>query len=148
MGGTDRMDHNINAYRISISCKKWWWSLFTWLLDVSITNACILFKAKGGDATRLGFRLAIARYYLCNYGVPPKRVGRKPAIPLSLIGLRYDGVNHFMEPTDRSKKCRYAYKHCKSIGRTQCFKCKVGLCVKCCVSFYNKTPRNIPKQIL
>ena len=26
MGGTDRMDQNINAYRIGIREKKWWWS--------------------------------------------------------------------------------------------------------------------------
>lgn len=25
MGGTDRTDQNVNAYRISIRGKKWWW---------------------------------------------------------------------------------------------------------------------------
>ena len=29
MGGTDRMDENINNYRISIRGKKWGWSIFT-----------------------------------------------------------------------------------------------------------------------
>ena len=38
MGGTDRMDQNINAYRIGIRGKKWWWSLFTWMLDSGVQN--------------------------------------------------------------------------------------------------------------
>jgi len=39
MGGTDRMDENIAMYRIGIRGKKWWWPLFTWLLDAAIHNA-------------------------------------------------------------------------------------------------------------
>ena len=39
MGGTDQMDQNINAYRIGIRGKKWWWSIFTWTIDVSVQNA-------------------------------------------------------------------------------------------------------------
>ena len=44
MGGTDRMDQNIAAYRIGIRSKMWWWSLFIWLVDVSIRNAHYLYK--------------------------------------------------------------------------------------------------------
>jgi len=29
MGGKEEMTQNINAYRISIRSKKWWWPLFT-----------------------------------------------------------------------------------------------------------------------
>ncbi|XP_030762656.1 piggyBac transposable element-derived protein 3-like [Sitophilus oryzae] len=36
MGGTDQMDANINVYRIGIRGKKWWWPIFTWLLDSCI----------------------------------------------------------------------------------------------------------------
>ena len=35
MGGTDRMDQNIEAYRISIRQKKYWWCIFCWLLGGS-----------------------------------------------------------------------------------------------------------------
>ena len=42
MGVTDRMDENINNYRIIIRGKKWGWSIFTWLVDVSIQNAWFL----------------------------------------------------------------------------------------------------------
>ena len=61
MGGTDRMDQNTIAYRISIRGKKWWWCLFTWSVDVFIANAWILFQAKGENISQLRFRQAIAR---------------------------------------------------------------------------------------
>lgn len=42
MGGTDRMDQNINQYRINIRNRKWYWPLFTWIIDASINNAWYL----------------------------------------------------------------------------------------------------------
>lgn len=39
MGGTDLMDAYINNYRIGIRNKKWWWPIFTWLIDTTINNA-------------------------------------------------------------------------------------------------------------
>jgi Transposase IS4 len=39
MGGVDRMDQNIGAYRISIRSQKWQWPLFAYLLDVAMQNA-------------------------------------------------------------------------------------------------------------
>lgn len=44
MGGTDLMDGHINKYRIGIRGKKWWWAIFTWLIDVSINNAWVLLR--------------------------------------------------------------------------------------------------------
>ena len=138
MGGTDRMDQTINAYRVSISGKKWWWCLFTWLLDVSITNARILFQAKGEALPQIDFRRAIVHSYLNSFRNPPKRVGRRSAALPSAIELHYDGLNHFMEPTEGNQRRRCAYELCTSIGRTQCSKCKVGLCEKCYVEYHTK----------
>ena len=39
MGGVDRMDQNIVAYMINLQSRKWWWTLFTFVLDVSANNA-------------------------------------------------------------------------------------------------------------
>ena len=44
MGGTDQKDQNSNCSLIGIRGKKWWWSLFSWLVDVSIKNASSLEK--------------------------------------------------------------------------------------------------------
>ena len=39
MGGTDRLNQNVNKYRIAIRGKKWYWCIFIWLLDVTEQNA-------------------------------------------------------------------------------------------------------------
>ena len=67
MGGTDRMDQNIATYRIGIRSKKWWWSLFIWLFDVSIGNAHYLYKRSSAYADEpldlLGFQREIVQVY-------------------------------------------------------------------------------------
>ena len=42
MNGTDRQDQHVNNYRSGIRGKKWWISLFAWLVDESIQNAWLL----------------------------------------------------------------------------------------------------------
>ncbi|XP_039956608.1 piggyBac transposable element-derived protein 3-like isoform X2 [Bactrocera tryoni] len=39
MCGVDRFDQNLDQYRIAYRGKKWWSSIFTWLIDASIQNA-------------------------------------------------------------------------------------------------------------
>ena len=76
MGVTDQMDGNIAEYRIGVRGKKWWWSLFTWLIDVSINNAWILMKNCGSTITLLGFRREIVETYLTTYRCLPRGGGR------------------------------------------------------------------------
>ena len=42
--------------RISIKDKKWWWSIFTWIEDVSIQNAWFLSRQVGGNISQLNFK--------------------------------------------------------------------------------------------
>ena len=67
MGGTDQMDQNINAYRIAVRGKKWWWPLFTWLFDVAVQNAWLLPRCTGKDMDQLTFRRDIVMAYLLRY---------------------------------------------------------------------------------
>lgn len=39
MGGVDIHDQCISLYRIAVKGKKWWWVLFTYMLDMCISNA-------------------------------------------------------------------------------------------------------------
>ena len=39
MVGVDRLDENIAKVRVAIGMKKWWWPMFSWLLNVSVNNA-------------------------------------------------------------------------------------------------------------
>lgn len=99
------MDQQISRYRISIRRKKWWWSIFTWLLDAAIVNAwCISNKCKHlTQLTQLEFRRQIAQTYLIRYGVASKGAGRPAAAQSSSTfnrvseNLRYDRTDHFFD---------------------------------------------------
>ena len=43
MGGVDALDQVINVYRIGIRSKKWWWVLFTHMLNNCMVNAWRLY---------------------------------------------------------------------------------------------------------
>lgn len=136
MGGTDLMNQNVNAYRIGVNGKKWWWSIFTWLLDVSIQNAWLLCRARGTTITQRNFRREVAMSYLVRFQCLPKGPGRKSLTTPGRHDLRYDGKDHLVQRVQQNKKRRCAGEHCKSIGRTECKKCDVGLCVDCFVSYH------------
>lgn len=146
MGGTDLMDENLSRYRISVRRKKWWWSIFTWLLDVAIVNAwCLNRYAKGKTScSQLEFRRAIVQTYLSTYKVLPKGLGRpsisKSSITLNRVSdnLRYDGRDHLLVPTQNKKRKRCAGEGCSSSVRSMCSKCDVGLCLECNFIFHKK----------
>lgn len=56
MGGTDRMDENVVKYRINIRNKKWYWSLFSQLIDICIHNAWMLKQKFGSSTTSISTR--------------------------------------------------------------------------------------------
>ncbi|KAL4082635.1 hypothetical protein QTP88_029696 [Uroleucon formosanum] len=145
MGGTDLMDQNISTYRIGIRGKKWWWPIFTWLIDMCINNAWILQKKVKPNISQLQFRREIVRMLLTKYGTAPKVEGR-PSTSISSLScnrvsddVRYDGKEHLVIPTPQKKRRRCAGERCSSSGRTMCWKCNVGLCVECFKLFHTKT---------
>ena len=75
MGSVDRMDHNVDMYRISLRSKKLWWPLFAFCVDVSIQQAWHLYRATPAAETKpldpLVVRRSIARVYLA---VPHKHL--------------------------------------------------------------------------
>lgn len=142
MGGTDLMDENVNRYRVSIRSKKWWWPIFSWCLDTSILNAWYLYNmSHRPKMTQLEFKRAIAVHYLKTYGTEPQ-VGGRPALrPQSTPGfaeLQHDKLNHFVVQNEGNKKRRCAGSDCKSIVRTSCKKCGIGLCIPCFLPFHSK----------
>lgn len=145
MGGTDLMDENVARYRISIRGKKWWWCLFSWLVDTAVHNAWQLHKKSGGGMAQLTFRREIATSYLRTFGVASKGPGRVAASKSSLSynrvadGLRYDRLDHLLIPTPEKKRRRCAGEGCIASVRTMCKKCNVGLCIDCFAIFHTNT---------
>ena len=67
MSGTDQMDQNVNADRIGIRGKKWWWSLFAWMLDVPMQNTWQIARARGTGIDQLTSRKEVAMSYLLRF---------------------------------------------------------------------------------
>lgn len=73
MGGVDGMDQNIGAYRITIRSRKWWWPLFSYLLQVAMQNAWLLYRltdaAQHRPLSNLDFRRDVCAIYYKRYSV-------------------------------------------------------------------------------
>jgi len=102
MGGADQMDQNMATYRIGVRGKKWWWPLFTWLLEISMINSWTIYKkANSKQISQLDFRHEIVLTYLKRYGTAPMGAGR-PSKSLSssdsriLDDVRYDHLDHLV----------------------------------------------------
>jgi hypothetical protein len=131
MGGTDRMDQNVNAYRIGIRGKKWWFSIFTWLVDVSVQNAWFLHRAGGSNMPQLDFRRQIAARYCSSLGESKVAKNyRRPKTAMESIP-RFDNMGHYLVHVPEVKRRRCAGALCSKVCRTMCKKCDVGLCIDC-----------------
>lgn len=130
MGGVDKMDQAVAAYRTRIRQRKWWWPIFAYLLDVSVTNAWLLMrKLKPNDVNAssglLNFRRKLAVDLLTTYGTASSR-GR--AIQAPSENIRYDGINHLIDYYPTERRCKLCGKKAHFI----CGKCNVGLHPKHC----------------
>ena len=138
MGGTDRQDQHVNNYRTTCRGKKWWFPIFSWLLDISVQNAWLLGRSSGVDGcqTLLEFRQFVANYYLGHYGEEPKASGRKSSKTPGAQALRFDRVDHLVARNEGNSRRRCA--NCGSRTVYGCVKCKVGLCPECFIDFHTK----------
>ena len=137
MGGTDRQDQNIAKYCISFRGKKWYWSIFTWFVDIAIQNCWVLHKKCGGNLRQFDFKEHIALSYLQRYGSPPQLPWplcqkRKKVID----DVRYDGFKHYLIEIPKRRRC--AGEYCSKRPFTQCSKCDVGLCAGCNLDYHTK----------
>nr|XP_026496431.1 piggyBac transposable element-derived protein 2-like [Vanessa tameamea] len=122
MGGVDELDQSISLYRIAIHGKKWWWVLFTYMVDMAIANAWRLHVISHSDSMdQLLFRRTIARYYL------RQKTQHKARSSSSLVpGLPQDGIGHYPQKLGKPLRCVI----CHARVRWQCKKCLKTLCVE------------------
>lgn len=137
MGGVDRMDENIDNYRVAIRSKKWWWAVFAFCLDTSIHNAWQLYrKGAGKKLDYLYFRREIVQTYLQKYGTPRVGGGR-PVTHKTLPSrvpeqVRFDRMNHWIVPAEKQNRCAV----CKKNSTRACEKCRVNLHDGCFKTFH------------
>ena len=110
MGGVDRMDQNIDNYRMGVRSKKWWWFVFAFAVDASLHNAWQLYRKADNNCPLdyFAFTRRIVQFYLHKYGTPPAMPGR-PAATKSLQkrvlpGIRFDSENHFLLSAEKQSQ--------------------------------------------
>lgn len=142
MCGVDRFDQNVSLYRIGFRGKKWWSCIFTWLIDACVQNAWLLHRHGLNTVDQFEFRRELAVFYCKHYGVPAKNSGPQTthnhAYDLNNVKntLRFDGIKHYVVPIEKKRRC--ARDTCKSIIRTACGKCDIGLCVPCFADYHTQ----------
>ena len=134
----DRMDQNIDNYRMGVRSKKWWWPVFAFTVDASLHNAWQLYRKSDNNSSPhyLGFTRRIVQFYLQKYGTPPAIIGRAAATKSLekrvLPGICFDSANHFLLPA----KKQFRSVLCKKNSRKMCKKCRVNLHELCFEEFH------------
>ena len=138
MVGVNRLDQNISCYRISLRKKKWWFPLFTWLLDATAANSYYIFKQNHSDKSFLDFRRKIVLFSLqgCKPISPRPGPSRNRSENVTRVtqDVRFDKKDHFIVVNNRQRKCG----KCSARLVTACIKCNVQLCAKCFMPFHSR----------
>jgi len=145
MGGVELIDGLIGRYTISVKSNKFTNRLFTYMLDLVMVNAYILFhQINKPDANNKkhqlpNFRSKVA-YVLCKVqrssltnGLGSQRqvenaksyIGKKTFLPSN--DVRYDGVKHFPIFISRAGKKTCKLPSCTSVTQIVCRKCNTNL---------------------
>ena len=119
---TDLLDRLLAAYRPTIRGKKWYWPLFTNILNISMISA---WRAHCHSTPHSLSHLEFLRHVtlaLLHHDTPSTaRVPRDCArVPFPVIESRFDGMNHIMI-TGTQGRCKVCQKNTKM----HCQKCKI-----------------------
>ncbi len=139
MGGVDLLDKQVSLYRIRIRSKKWWWPLFTQMIDIAVVNTWRIYQVANSEekyASCLQTRRRIVLYYLSKRtSSVPKRPGPQAS---KLMGgrvndsIRLDEGNHFIMTRDTQRICA----SCKKKTKKYCTRCDVPLHEVCFQKFH------------
>ncbi len=141
MGGVDKMDQNVQKYRIRNRGKKWNFPLITNAIDVALVNSYQCYCIANGSIPLLDYQRMVTRAYLSLSSSlsGPKNAGRtalpKSSIKRVPIDIRTSG-NHYIERTNNGKQRKCAI--CKKNARKECTICNVGLHVGCFSKWHQK----------
>jgi DNA excision repair protein ERCC-6 len=139
MGGVDQHDWLLEKHTIAIRGKKWYWCLFTRMIDMAIVNVYALHKIVHNNSTLSikDIRRQIARTYL-SLGKDTRVARGRPSTSRSKVlpNIRYDGKNHILDKRGNQRHCQL--EGCKGRPRTFCSKCDVTLCIPCFKIYHNQ----------
>lgn len=124
MGGVDALDQSISTYRTHIRIRKWYWPIFTWLLDLCCVNSWYLMRQHANDAGQLlNFRRSLVLSFLSR----DVKISRVPAKGPACHVIKKD-------ETLRRLRC----KVCHSQTWYRCSSCEIALHPNECFELYHK----------
>ena len=119
MGGVDMMDRLLQSYRPGITMKKWWWSLFINIVNLSVLAAWRLYQKSnpGNKMPHFEFRSYITHVLIKS--TDETRTKRERTMAKELPSeVKGDGSGHIVEQTSQGR-CVI----CRKNTRLQCAKC-------------------------
>ncbi|XP_037037947.1 piggyBac transposable element-derived protein 2-like [Bradysia coprophila] len=148
MGGVDYLDSMIGRNKIKMRSKKWYMRIYYHLLDLTTTNAWILYKRvnfhRGTHRKHLlslaDFRLKLG-VTLCRVNHVARKIGRPPTelerqislkrkhhscSPIPPKETRMDKTDHWPMWFDNRVQCKKP--KCKGLTSVRCSKCHLALC--------------------
>lgn len=124
MGGVDLLDQTANNYRIGIRSKKWWWVLFTQMLNISVVNAWRIHQMSSENRLDLLAFTRLLTRHLLRLGVQNRNQRRTPAsVPTDII---FDPRGHYPRNLGKQLRC----KVCHMRAMWECEKCECTLCLE------------------
>ena len=123
-------DKLLSSYRPRLRSRKWWWNLFSHIVNLSVVAAFKFYNHINSDGvSHIVFRREIARA-LIKVECPRKRLGGRTAPPSKAV--RFDRINHNLESVSQGR-CAL----CKKNTRLCCVKCGKRL-HRLCSKLYHK----------
>ncbi|XP_010796031.1 piggyBac transposable element-derived protein 3-like [Notothenia coriiceps] len=157
MGGIDLSDMLVHLYKTPAKARRWYFPLFGYMLDLSVSNSWLVYKRDCGLLNKKPmplkrFRLEVA--HSLKQVNKPAKVGRPPSSsppPMSQNkyytqtaqqpppDVRYDNCGHWPLHSEMRGRCKVCPK---GVSRWKCGKCMVFLCLnasqQCFVVYHRK----------
>ena len=131
MGGVDVCDRLLLSYRSWLCSRKWWWNLFSHVLNLSVVAAYKFYnQVNSNGVSHIQFRREIVRA-LVKVDSPRNRLGEPTAPPIKAV--RFDGSNHNLESVTQGR-CAL----CQKNTRLCCAKCGKRLHKLCSDQYHRK----------
>lgn len=158
MGGIDLSDMLVHLYKTPAKSRRWYFPLFGYILDLSVSNSWLVYKRDCGLLNEKPmplkrFRLAVAQSL--KQVNKPAKVGRPASSsPTPMLSqkrhytqtaqqpppdVRYDNCGHLPLHSEKRGRCKVCPK---GVSRWKCEKCLVFLCLnasqQCFVAYHKK----------
>lgn len=142
MGGNDLADQNTAVYRCKVRSRKWWWTLFNWVVTTSAVHGWLLMKRLHPaevkkDNSQLHFRRRLVGYLLGRFGTRPLRPGVRTSLTDVAFVLRQDRTLPHLITKNEEQSSRARCRLCNGRTPYTCGTCDVPLHPGCFVLFHN-----------